>query len=118
MTSDNPFAALAALKSQLPPGEKIEAAAAVAEVVPDGPMFAKKVIVSRQKKGRGGKLVTLIRGVLLPEKELSAFAKRLRKELGCAGFVEGESVVLSGDQTQRVEPWLLEQGAKKVIVNR
>ncbi len=120
MSTDNPFAALAALKSALPPGEAPADPEAAASDN-DGPTestFAPKVIVSRQSKGRGGKTVTVIRGVLLTGKPMKQFVKALRKDLGAAGYLDGEDVVVSGDQTSRVEAFLRARGAKKIILNR
>lgn len=75
-----------------------------------------KLVVRREKKGRGGKAATIIEGLTLDADDLDAFARRMRKDLGCGAHVEGRNVVLQGAQTDRARAWLLERGANKVIV--
>jgi translation initiation factor 1 (eIF-1/SUI1) len=74
---------------------------------------AGKLVVRRENKGRGGKTVTLVTG--LPEPHLEAFAKALKTAMGCGAVVEETSVVLQGDQTARVMPWLTARGARQVV---
>lgn len=44
-------------------------------------------------------------------------ALRLRRELGCGGWVEQERVVLQGAQVERAAEWLRAQGARRVSVS-
>ncbi len=74
---------------------------------------AGKLVVRRENKGRGGKTVTLVTG--LPEAHLEAFAKALKTAMGCGAVVEETSVLLQGDQTSRVMPWLTARGARQVV---
>jgi translation initiation factor 1 len=111
----SPFAGLAALRDKLPEGPR------AAESVKDEPApapasnaFAEKVVVSRSKKGRGGKVVTTIAGVR--REKLEPFAQELRKALGCGATVEEELIVVQGDQAPRVKTWLETKGARRVIV--
>lgn len=120
--SSNPFASLGGALGDLPEGEPAAEPAVAAEAVPAEATSAGlagnkgKVVVRREKKGRGGKTATVIEGLGLPASELSAMAKQMRRRFGCGASVEGETVVLSGAQTDRVRDWLVEQGARKVVV--
>jgi translation initiation factor 1 len=75
-----------------------------------------KITISREKKRRGGKTVTLVRGLELDEEELMALSHELRKTMGCGSSLEDDALVLQGDQRVRLEKWLLGKGAKQVVV--
>jgi translation initiation factor 1 len=75
-----------------------------------------KLVLSRERKGRGGKTVTLLRGVALQGEALGAFARELRQALGTGGSVEDGAILLAGDQTTRAEAWLRQRGATRVII--
>lgn len=72
--------------------------------------------VQLDTKGRGGKAVTVVRGVPLAEPELAALGKRLRNACGTGGTCKDGVLELQGDHVQRVLDWLLAQGqrAKRV----
>ncbi len=76
---------------------------------------AQRWIVRISKKGRGGREATLLsaRG-LHEEEDLSSLARRIRKQMGCGASLEGPDVLVQGDQRERLELWLLKQGARKV----
>lgn len=76
---------------------------------------AGKLILRREKKGHGGKTVTLLSGLDLRPAEYELLAKALRKGLGCGSTVEEKTIVLQGDIQQRAETWLRAHGATKVI---
>lgn len=105
----SPFAALAALRDQLPAGTPPGPAPAPA---PKGPARA---VVRREKKGRGGKEVTVVEQLGLPPRELEAWCKALKGALGCGGAVEEGALVLQGDQRDRVAALLEARGVRKVI---
>lgn len=77
---------------------------------------AGKIVLRREKKGRGGKTVTIVSGLALPTRDLEELARTLRKALGCGSTLEGSTVVLQGDNTDRAARWLKEHGAKNVVV--
>jgi len=105
----SPFDAFAALRDKLPEGRKDEAPKPAAKTV-----FAEKVVVARSKKGRGGKVVTTIAGVI--PSALETMAHDLRKALGCGATVEDALIVVQGDQAPRVRTFLEARGAKRVII--
>jgi translation initiation factor 1 len=72
------------------------------------------VRVSRQSKGRGGKTVTLIRGLALDADALAALGKRLRGACGSGGTVKDGVLEVQGDHAERVIAWLLAEGFANV----
>ena len=77
---------------------------------------AAKIVLRREKKGRGGKTATIVEGIKRPPSALERIARDLRKMLGCGASVEGDTIVVQGDMAARIEPWLVARGAKKVVI--
>lgn len=76
---------------------------------------AGRVIVRRQRKGHGGKTVTVVDGLALPAAQLEALARAMRKALGCGSWVDAGRVVLQGDRPDAAAAWLTRSGAKQVV---
>jgi len=74
-----------------------------------------KLVLRRERKGRGGRTVTVIAGLLLPAPGLAEVARRLRRALGCGASVEGATIVLQGDLGERAAEWLTARGARRVV---
>ncbi len=74
------------------------------------PAAGGKVRVSLETKGRGGKSVTLVRGLPLGPLELAALGKQLRTVCGAGGTVRDGVVEVQGDHQDRVTAWLRQQG--------
>lgn len=110
------FAALAKLKAELPAAPAPAEPAAASPAAPVKKLYAGKIVVRREKKGRGGKTVTCIEGLTASPNELEALATRLKKALGCGATLEGRTLVLLGDLTVRAKAWLEADGAKQVIL--
>jgi len=60
------------------------------------------VRVGREKKGRGGKTVTLVRGLALDSAALTAMARQLKAACGSGGTVADGVVEIQGDHVERV----------------
>lgn len=60
------------------------------------------VRVSRETKGRGGKAVTLVKGLALDEAALVALGKQLKAVCGSGGTVKDGVVEVQGDHCDRV----------------
>jgi translation initiation factor 1 len=108
----NPFAALAVKREELPSKPMAEAARAKAEER-KGPARA---VVRMERKGRGGKEVTVVEQLGLRPAELEAWLKALKGSLGCGGAVEEESLVLQGDHRERLPALLEARGVRRVVV--
>ncbi|HEY8211598.1 MAG TPA: translation initiation factor [Myxococcaceae bacterium] len=94
----------------LPPGP---AASSAAAPEPKGPPRA---VVRMERKGRGGKEVTVVEQLELRPAELEAWLKALKQALGCGGSVEEGTLVVQGDHRARVKAWLEGRGVKRVSV--
>lgn len=70
------------------------------------------VRVSRESKGRGGKTVTIVRGLPLPAEALQALGKRLRTACGSGGTVKDGMLEIQGDHVERVLAQLQAEGFK------
>lgn len=116
--TDNPFAALSGSLGDLPPGDPpaMTPEPSTTTAPPSPPVFRGKIVVRREKKGRGGKTVTVIEGLGQPPEVLADMAKHLRRHLGAGAAVEGKTLVVTGAQTDRVRDWLSAQGARRVVV--
>ena len=83
------------------------ACAAQARVQPRGDGVAR---VSRETKGRGGKAVTLVRGLALDDAALAKLGKRLRSACGAGGTLRDGVLEVQGDHTERITAWLQAEG--------
>jgi translation initiation factor 1 len=115
MAKKNPFDALEALRGTLPPGPRPEATAA-APSAPEPPKGPPRAVVRMERKGRGGKEVTVIDKLGLRAAELEAWCRALKQTLGCGGAVDGELIVLQGDLRARVPAVLTAKGVAKVTL--
>ncbi|MCC6820430.1 MAG: translation initiation factor [Verrucomicrobia subdivision 3 bacterium] len=126
----NPFAALSS--AGLPPapenppaanpgGASVPASRLVSSLAP--PTAAKpakknrgRVDIIREKAGRGGKTVTVVRGFVgigLPEKE--QLAKAMQKACGTGGTVKDGQIEIQGDQRETVARILTEASFRPVF---
>ncbi len=116
--SNNPFAALQSTLGDLPSAgpvdEPMEPQPDPADAPP--PALRGKIVVRREKKGRGGKTATVVEGLELPAEALAKMAQQLRRSFGCGAHVEGAKLVVTGAQTDRVREWVCGQGATRVVI--
>ncbi len=68
------------------------------------------VRVSREKAGRGGKTVTVVRGAPLESDALRALGKRLKAACGSGGTVKDGVVEIQGDHADRLVVLLQQEG--------
>lgn len=73
------------------------------------------VRVSREKQGRGGKLVSVISGLPLDPTQLAALAGELKRRCGAGGGVAGDNIEVQGEHRDLLVAELLKRGfaAKK-----
>ncbi len=68
------------------------------------------VRVSRETAGRGGKAVTVVRGLALDAAALTQLAKQLKAVCGAGGTVKDGVIEVQGDHCERVIEALRKQG--------
>ena len=66
--------------------------------------------VSRETKGRGGKSVTVVKGLALDPVALGALGRQLRAACGSGGTVKDGVIEVQGDHCERVMEALQKQG--------
>lgn len=91
--------------------------AAAAEAMAEAQRAKDIVRVSRETKGRGGKAVTLVKGISLPDNALEALGKQLKTACGSGGTVKddgvhGRVIEVQGDHIDRIVALLVAQGYK------
>ena len=111
----NPFGALSS--EGLPPGQESPPADSGQRSEP-GPARKNRgrVDIIRQKAGRGGKTVTVIKGFVgigLPEKE--QLAKAMQKACGTGGTVKNGQIEIQGDKRQEAARILSEANFRPVF---
>ena len=112
----SPFAGLAALRDALPPAPAPAPGSAPAPAPAPAPRGPARAVVRYERAGRRGKEATVIEKLGLRPAELEAWCKALKQALGCGGAVDGEAIVLQGDQRTRAAPLLEARGVRKVTV--
>ncbi len=92
-------------------------ALALAQAMPAGDGVAR---VTRTRQGRGGKTVTVVRGLPLGAEALAALGKRLRAACGAGGTTQDGVLEVQGDHADRVLALLLAEGhqAKRAALDR
>ncbi len=113
----NPFAALEGLRGTRPdvPAAPPVAPAPAAPMAKPARTYA-RAVVRMERAGRGGKEATVIEQLDLRASERDAWLKALKSALGCGGSLEGDTIMLQGDQRERLKKILVERGVKRVIL--
>lgn len=111
----NPFGALGALRDKLPAAAAEPAPKPAPKPTPGGKTHA-RAVVRMERSGRGGKEATVIEQLDLTPAEREVWLKALKAALGCGGKVEGETLMLQGDQRKRLPALLSARGVKKVTL--
>lgn len=65
-----------------------------------------------EKKGRGGKVATIVEGFECSDEEVDEIARDLRKRLGTGGSARGGEILIQGDRREDVADILREKGFK------
>lgn len=95
---------------EAPPPEPMLATPAPIELKSCG-----KIVLRKEKKGRAGKTVTRVELADADDTTRKTLAGDLKRALGVGATVEGDDVIVQGDQRERTAAWLRERGARVVI---
>jgi len=77
------------------------------------PKEEQKLLISLDKKHRGGKTVSLIKGFCMKEVEITEVAKKLKSFCGSGGAAKDNEIIIQGDHREKILQWLLKNGYKK-----
>ncbi len=113
----NPFGALGYLRGGLPAEPVTAPAAGPAPAAARPPIKGiPRAVVRFERSGRRGKEVTVVEHLALSPSERDEWLTALKSSLGCGGSIEGESLMLQGDQRERLRKLLSARGVKKITV--
>ena len=101
-----------ALGSLLQSGSLPEGEAMAAPDEPEAPRQVGKLQVSMERKGRGGKVATIVSGFTLPHEEVERIAATLKSKLGTGGSARGGEILIQGDRRTDVVALLAKMGFK------
>ena len=80
------------------------------EFLPAGEQLLKIVL---DKKHRGGKVVSIIKGFAMKETEIETMAKKLKSFCGSGGSAKDNEIIIQGDHREKILQWLLKNGYSK-----
>ena len=82
------------------------------------PANAQKLTVRKEKKGRGGKTVTVVEGYKGNPQTLENLCKKVKQQCGVGGSVDRKTFIIQGDKADQVVKILIKEGynAKKTIM--
>jgi translation initiation factor 1 len=72
----------------------------------------KKVSVRLERKGRGGKCVTLIEGLSLSAKDRECLLKQFKTQMGTGGVLKDNTLEIQGDHRDAIMAILQDRGYK------
>ena len=72
--------------------------------------------IRREKKGRGGKTVTIVMDLQLTPADLKALGKKLKQKCGTGGAVKDGNIEIQGDHREKVAAELNKLGYKTKFV--
>ena len=89
--------------------EKIEA-----ETIEHGVEYGQKnpLTVVTDKKGRNGKIATIIEGFTIPQKDVEDIARQLKNKLGVGGSCREGEILIQGDHKNNVITFLKSKNFK------
>jgi len=74
------------------------------------PKNQQQLRVSMERSGRGGKTVTLVRGFVGTEEDITALGKLLKQKCGVGGSVKDGEIIIQGDLRLRIVELLKREG--------
>lgn len=79
------------------------------------PKNQQTIYLHRESKGRGGKGVSLVKNLVLSEKDMKALAKKLKQSCGSGGTVKNGVIEIQGEHRKKIAEVLEKLGYKTKI---
>ena len=76
------------------------------------PNNQQKLIAKLERKGRGGKVVTIVEGFVGSDDDLKDLGKMLKNKCGTGGSVKDGEIIMQGDIRNKVVDLLIKEGFK------
>ena len=92
----------AALGALIDPAELPAQPDAPADNAPDAECQTARLDVIVERKGRGGKVATIISGFTVSDAAVNDIASRLKRTLGTGGSARGGEILIQGDRADAV----------------
>lgn len=73
------------------------------------------IYLHRESKGRGGKTVTLVKGLVLSDDDLKSLAKQLKQVCGTGGTFKDGIIEIQGEHREKIAEFLKQIGYKVKI---
>lgn len=73
------------------------------------------IYLHRESKGRGGKTVTLVKGLVLSGDDLKSLAKQLKQVCGTGGTFKDGVIEIQGEHREKIAEFLKQLGYKVKI---
>ncbi len=74
------------------------------------PTNAQRLSVRKEKKGRGGKTVTIVEGYQGNPQTLVQLCKKVKQQCGVGGSVQNKTFIIQGDKADQVVKILIKEG--------
>lgn len=79
------------------------------------PAQQQTIYVHRESKGRGGKIVSVVKNLALSEEDLKELAKKLKQSCGTGGTIKDGLIEIQGDHREKIADVLRALGFKAKI---
>ena len=80
------------------------------ESLPPNEQLLKMIL---DKKHRGGKTVSIVKGFVMKEEEIEGLAKQLKSFCGSGGSAKDNEIIIQGDHRDKIVQWLVKNGYTK-----
>ncbi len=74
------------------------------------PKDGQRLRVSVERKGRGGKTVTVVKGFIGTEADLKGLGRTLKTKCGAGGGVKDGEIIIQGERKERITELLRAEG--------
>lgn len=74
-----------------------------------------KIVLRIERKGHGGKTTTVVEGLVGSEAALDEFARDVKRGLGVGVSVDEATLVVQGDQRDRLRSFFEARGARRIV---